>query len=300
MTAPRAKHWCFTLNSYDSLLDPSLWPHVTYVIYQEEIGENGTPHLQGYVQFAKTRTLATVRSLDGLVGAHFEIAKGSPEQNKNYCSKDDTRIDGPYEYGELAAGQGARSDILSVKNAIDNGASRAELYEHHFSTFLRLEKGFSNYKRFKQAVRDFKTEVFLFVGTPGTGKTRTVMNLARYLGTYYKVMAPKGSGVYFDDYDGQDVIVIDEMDGNFCTPTFMNSLCDRYPFVLPVHGAAGSQMTSKYILITSNYHPKFWWKKHNIQSFMRRVTFTFKFLPLSPPRRTVEFVNGQFVHVSHP
>ena len=52
-----SKHWCFTLNNYsmDDIkvlknTDSSIVPRY---VFQEEIGEEGTPHLQGYINFNK-------------------------------------------------------------------------------------------------------------------------------------------------------------------------------------------------------------------------------------------------------
>ena len=58
-------------------------------------------------------------------------AKGSPEQNRKYCTKDDTRIAGPWERGEMpASGQGKRNDIIKVVNHIKEKGfmSAAEAY----------------------------------------------------------------------------------------------------------------------------------------------------------------------------
>jgi len=298
-TMSRAKRWCFTLNNYSSLLDPSDWELCTYAIYQEEIGDSGTAHLQGYVEFSAPRTLATVRSLTGLDGAHFEVSRGSPAQNQEYCSKPDASIGGPYEFGVVSMGQGSRSDLVVVRDAIREGASVADLYESHFENFVRFERAFLNFKRFCSPKRDFKTVVFLLVGTPGTGKTRTAYNLMRMLGDYYVVPHPKGSGVYFDGYVGQVSCLIDEMDGNFCTPTFFNQLCDQYECSVPVHLSGGCQFVSKYLFITTNFHPKYWWKKHAaLASCMRRIDVMWKFIPLPEhnPRPSIIFVNGQFIH----
>jgi len=296
----RAKRWCFTLNNYASLLDPALWEKVSYLVYQEEIGESGTTHLQGYVEFSDPRTLATVRALDGLVGAHFEVAKGSPEQNQNYCKKDEGRIGGPYEFGEVSKGQGARNDLVVVRDAIRDGATVAELYDEHFAPFVRYERAFLNYKRFCQSPRDFKTVVVLLVGTPGTGKTRFAHRLMDYLGTKYVVPPPKGSGLYFDQYMGETSCLIDEMDGNVMTPTFFNLIADRYPLTVPVHGAAGLQFVSRFLFLTSNFHPKFWWKRglFNIEALFRRLDIVIKFIPPKPrnARPSVIYVNGQFIH----
>ena len=56
-----AKHWCFTLNNYttediENILgsigsDGSTFGSKPKYIFQEEEGEEGTPHLQGYINF---------------------------------------------------------------------------------------------------------------------------------------------------------------------------------------------------------------------------------------------------------
>lgn len=51
-----------------------------------EVGESGTPHLQGYVEFkVKQRPLSKMK---GTIGAHWEVSKGSRIENYEYCSKD--------------------------------------------------------------------------------------------------------------------------------------------------------------------------------------------------------------------
>jgi hypothetical protein len=56
-----------------------------YAIIESEIGEQGTPHLQGYFEL---NTKARPSSLFNIPRIHFEKAKGTREQNDNYCSKD--------------------------------------------------------------------------------------------------------------------------------------------------------------------------------------------------------------------
>lgn len=55
-------------------------------IIGKEVGEGGTPHLQGYVRFKNQVKFSTVRNM--VNGGHFEMAKGSDDDNYTYCSKD--------------------------------------------------------------------------------------------------------------------------------------------------------------------------------------------------------------------
>ena len=83
-----AKRWCFTLNNYTSSdIDAFKFHSSKYkkCIIGEEVGESGTPHLQGYINFnTKLRPLSLFKDL----GAHFEKARGSDSDNFKYCSKD--------------------------------------------------------------------------------------------------------------------------------------------------------------------------------------------------------------------
>jgi len=296
----KAKNWVFTVNNPEELavLTPEAWPSVQFCCWQKEVGESGTPHFQGFVQFKTKLSLSQVKSLDGLERAHLEVMRGKAEQNKKYCTKEDGRLDGPWEMGIMASGQGTRTDVLAVKSAIDEGASRSELYEEHFVTYSRIERFVNNYRAHVAAPRTEPPIVLLFVGLAGMGKTRSAYIVANQLGAVYTCPRPKNSGMYFDKYDGQDVLFIDEMSGAFCTPTFFNTLCDRYPMDLPVHGGVGHQFTSRYIIITANLLPRMWWKQFNVAALMRRITLVFKFFPLVPRRPTVVYdpVTQSFVH----
>lgn len=78
----------FTLNNYtqDELttLLQDLGKH-QYII-GKEVGESGTPHLQGYIEFATPVKFRTIKKI--LPRAHLEKAKGNKQQNIDYCSKD--------------------------------------------------------------------------------------------------------------------------------------------------------------------------------------------------------------------
>lgn len=89
----RSRKWCFTLNNYTD----DEYDTMTQVLSSEkfivgkEIGEQGTPHLQGYVEFANARSFASIKKLIG-DRAHIEVARGTTKQNVTYCSKDGVTI----------------------------------------------------------------------------------------------------------------------------------------------------------------------------------------------------------------
>lgn len=95
-------------------------------IYQIEKGEEGTPHVQGVVFFKKRLAWNIAK---GLISpdAHIEPVK-SAKHAVAYCSKVETRIDGPWKFGEFPS-PGTRSDLEDVKTAIKNGSTKRDLME---------------------------------------------------------------------------------------------------------------------------------------------------------------------------
>jgi len=90
----KAIKWCFTFNNYNSndILEivPILKEKCKKFIFQEEIGENGTPHLQGAI-ILKEKMRPTELNLSKKI--HWELMKNE-EASVKYCSKLDTRKKG--------------------------------------------------------------------------------------------------------------------------------------------------------------------------------------------------------------
>lgn len=85
----RARKWCFTLNNYTdqdlSQLSQQFETTCKFYIIGKEVGENGTPHLQGYFEREHQVRFDTLKKI--IPKAHLEIAKGNRKQNIEYCSK---------------------------------------------------------------------------------------------------------------------------------------------------------------------------------------------------------------------
>ncbi len=86
----RGRAWCFTLNNYtaESIELLTAMGHDTdaQYLFGEEIGKQGTPHLQGVIRWKNARTFSSVK--DHLPpGCHIEPCK-KWHASLNYCSKD--------------------------------------------------------------------------------------------------------------------------------------------------------------------------------------------------------------------
>nr|QKV51262.1 putative replication associated protein [Crucivirus sp.] len=111
----RTRRFCFTINNYtdDDWTDIDELK-VRYLCYECEIGESGTPHIQGYVIFHDPHSIKNVAKM--LKRAAIFVAKGTTEQNRTYCSKEDN---GTFEeFGEIPK-QGQRNDKLKMIDTIN-------------------------------------------------------------------------------------------------------------------------------------------------------------------------------------
>jgi len=147
-----ARRWCFTINQprdgfkWESdkveetewnrvwtLLCPIAQPSenetpIRYAVFQLEKGEaEGKIHIQGYCECSTTVTLSQMKRILENRTVHLEIARGTGEQNREYCTKEDTRYDPNCiaEFGELGY-QGKRTDIETFASFIKSGKSDME------------------------------------------------------------------------------------------------------------------------------------------------------------------------------
>lgn len=108
----RLSRWVFTLNNYtDDEVDNlvvNCEPASSYLVFGREVGNNGTPHLQGFVIFPTSKRFNAVKALVG-ERAFLARARGTNQQAADYAKKD-----GEYEeFGELPVeGQGDRKSVV--------------------------------------------------------------------------------------------------------------------------------------------------------------------------------------------
>jgi len=244
--------YMFTINNPTEEDTPLLW-ETKYIIYQKERGQEGTVHLQGYVIFKKAMRISALKKINAR--AHWEKRRGTHEQAKAYCSKEDTRIEGPFAQGEEPA-QGKRSDLLEIKEKLDQGVSMKEIAADHYGSWCRYRQSFAAYRQLSQPERNFKTQVFVLWGNTGVGKSKFVADSAAKVeeSIYWK---PQGQ--WWDGYNNEIHCCLDDFYGGI-KYTDMLRLLDRYPFQVEVKGGY-VQFNSKYIWITSNKHPNQWYAK---------------------------------------
>ena len=93
-----------------------------YLVVGKEIcPTTGKEHWQGYVELKNAKTFSAIKKLFKDNKLHLEERKGNALQASNYCKKDGKYI----EFGELSS-QGARSDLVALKDDILAGKKNAQ------------------------------------------------------------------------------------------------------------------------------------------------------------------------------
>ncbi len=246
-------------------------PGLRYSIYQLEQGDAGTPHWQGYLEFSTPKRLSAVRQVPGLERAHFEPRRGTREQARDYCRKQESRLSEPVEFGDFGGGgQGTRNDLSDVKRILDtadesNTSKLQRVADANFGTFIRYHKGMDRYLGLKEINRVEKTKVTVYFGKPGTGKSYRARRLD-FDSCYWKQQS-----AWWDNYEGQRCTVLDEFNGWLKWGDFLQ-LMDENPLMIEKKGGQTS-FISEQLAITTNAWPMDWYKPegHPWTAIARRV-----------------------------
>ncbi len=153
-------------------------------------------------------------------------------------------------------GLGRSNALLNMKEFIDIGATEGELWSKFFAMMVQNHKSMSVYRRVSTPSRNFQTKLEVYYGPPGTGKS---VRANQVDSTAYWLRKPSSSGpLWFDGYDGQQTVVIDEFYGWISIDMFCR-MVDRYPLMVETKGGAAN-FTPRRIIITSNVAPNKWWR----------------------------------------
>ncbi len=280
MDNPRRQDWCFTINNPRGPVP--FESSMRYLVYQMEKGDSGTVHYQGFVQFKSTRTMSAVKKILGQE-AHLEPRMGTPLEASLYCKKSEGRLQGPFEYGEISLGRGTRTDIIAFRDAVVAGKRKRQLVADMPSAMQRFEKFYRLVDGLQRPMSG-RREVILFYGSTGTGKTLTVHN--GWKDQDYWTLPLSNGTMWFDDYDGQERVLIDDFAGKFSHVSLVNllRLLHEYPERVPVKGGH-VWWNPKLIAITTNIHPNDWYDYSNRSeqrlALKRRISKVFLFEELN-------------------
>jgi len=237
------KSWCFTLNNPVAADHEHLAAlDCVYLVYGDELAPtSGTPHLQGYVVFSTNKRLSAVKKLMSS-RYHLELAKGTAQENYDYCTKDGWVTErGDRPLSRAGVGLKNKERWLDVIRAAKEGTAQEE-YPREFlqynSTILKL---------YTPALADLDHYCGLwYTGPPGTGKSRSARK--EYPGSYDKLL-----NKWWDGYEGEESVLIDDIGlDNKLMGTFLKRYVDHYPFRAEFKG--GSKLIRpKTVIVTSNY-----------------------------------------------
>lgn len=261
---------CFTINNYTedeyaAILGNEMW---SYVIIGKEVGELGTPHLQGYGELKKRTRYNTVHN--SFFGrAHCEERRGTQEQAINYCKKD-----GRFEESGAKRDQGSRNDLDGVRNlALDLGM-RGITRKYNMQQIKVAEK----FLTYNEPVRDWQPSVYWLWGATGVGKSKKAREICND-DTYVKNTGNK----WWDGYDGHECVILDDFRADWFPFTYLLGLLDRYAFMVECKGGS-RQFLAQKIVITCPHKPEDCFNDigEDIRQLLRRLYVVENIVPNVP------------------
>jgi len=313
----RKTRWCFTINSgkqaseevlkgiYESLFALKEKPlGIGYMVYQLERGEEGTLHIQGYIEYDKKdkngKSLERTKTILGCTWAHLEGAMGNEQQCTAYCTKEESRVSGPIIWGTPRPGQGYRSDLVALSEKIKGGSNLHQLKEENAVDIIKYSKGIKELKFLvdkenSKHREDIKVEVY--VGDAGSGKTYKAFKENE--DSIYRLSKGNNANLWFDGYDGEKCLLIEEFDG-YIRIDVLFQILDHYQYKIEMKGASTYANWTKVIL-TSNIPVDKWYPSilpEHEKALLRRLTKVLQFeLPKNIPLNNEMYKSAKITEI---
>lgn len=259
-----AKRWCFTINNpterdyFWQDNDAFMSSNVQYLVLQEERGEEGTLHLQGFILLKERKSLAWLKREISL-RAHFEIAKGTNEEARDYCRKEETYTGGlRFEWGAFPE----RATPAKAGERLAKAAEQLDIIKEGYKrpaeipSLTLLQCGFiPAYKELTAEVlgpHRPELQIITIIGPPGTGKSYA--GCMQWPDHGRCIMG--NNGVWFQN-PTSEVMFFEEFCGQIQLQRMLTFL-DPYPMAVEVKGGMRPAMY-KTVYITSNSPPSEWY-----------------------------------------
>lgn len=242
----------------------------SYIVYGQEVGDCGTPHLQVYMEFNKK---ISPKQFAKVMGQHFhmEERRGTAEEASGYCRKGESKPkkDDTYaafhpegeegknykgmRWGKLKE-QGKRNDLKRKCDEISNGAVTAEeialqdpqQYHQYGRTFHKIED-IAMRKKFRTEM----TQGIWYHGPTGVGKSHAAFE-GYHPDTHY---VWKNDNNWQDGYTGQETVIINDFRGHIPYNELLQ-MVDKWPYWVPRRGREPAPFLAKTVIITSSLPPE--------------------------------------------
>jgi len=259
------RNMCFTINNYTkSDIECVKGLKWNYLVLGLESGEEGTLHIQGYVELKNSVLFTTLKNK--VPRAHWEKRKGTAREASDYCKKEgDFR-----EYGEIS-NQGGRSDLDEIHTMLANGMSMLEIADSNFEMYCRYNKAYAQYQYLieeRNSTQNRDLEVSYYWGDTGCGKSHK----AREENPGLFSVSEGITGMWWTGYNGQTTVLLDDFRGTIPLHILLKYL-DKYPVQVPVH-CGYKWLRATKIIITSNLAPEELYKNSDERSrnaLLRRI-----------------------------
>lgn len=276
-----AKNWVWTLNNPTEaelvqIKALTFGTQVKYLTFGYEVGEEGTRHLQGYLELVKKLRISCVKKLGGLTRAHFELRRGTQKQAIDYCHKDGDFCVFGMPQTQSGKGLSEKQNLMQEQLALlaqelRDGKREREVYEQQPLISAMYPKYIAKVISWvKPNIRE-DLRVELHYGSTGAGKTHDAFK--RYP-DLYSLPVKSNKTMWFPGYDGEKVVLIDDFKGNFGLTELLR-LLDKFPIQVETKGGF-VWFTPEVIIITSNFKEREWYKdwenrEEHYLALMRRI-----------------------------
>lgn len=289
------RNWCFTLNNPTEeersfFSNFQLGDYYNYMVFQEEKGENGTTHFQGYIETREKQRMSWMQ-IHFNNRAHFEPRRGTQEEAIAYCKKEDTRVEGGMsgEFGQpkpKGRPQGSEERRAAAIDALKK-VRKGEIRPRDVDEEILLFPGYpAAEKRALKAIgkgpdRSESFRVFVVNGPTGVGKSYAFHKIAG--GDYVGWI----SGWFTDAENFHRILFLDEFVGGCKDGIQLHQLLDMldpFPQQLPIKGGFAPAMYDT-VFITTNIKPDQWYsaigpngeeikkRKENLNALYDRIGF---------------------------
>lgn len=261
----RSRTFCFTHPNWTEQSKSAIMAiDCKYMIFGREVAPStGTPHLQGYIVFGNARSFQSVtRLFSGLMQSHIEIAKGDPQSNIDYVTKEDPHA---YEKGTRPCTQAEKGAKGAAKiKEMWEYAKKGDFEKIPFQLIKTAEYVHAKYGS-QPSDRDVLDNIWLW-GKSGIGKSS-------YVRRTYPVFYTKSMSKWWDGYNGEEVVVLDDFAPEHAKYLTHHLKIWTDHFVIQAEVKGGMlKIRPKTFIVTSQYSIETCWPEdiESIEALRRR------------------------------